>query len=201
LTADPVLHDIEVRELLLLDGLKELYNISGFKRNKVLALIKEMSLQGSTAESRMLAENLLEKLNRLQPGSPAPDFLLKAVGSEEELSLADFSGRLLYLAFFDSTNPASQSELGLAADFYDDYKDKVAFVAISVDKDIVQLTDYLGRAAIPWQVLHYAGDLNLLEDYDASSFPHFILIDDNGRVSRCPAPSPSENIQKLLDSF
>jgi hypothetical protein len=201
LMADPVLQDLEVRELLLLDGLKELYNISGFKRNKVLALIKEMSIQGSTSESRLLAENLLEKLKRLQPGSPAPDFLLTSVGSDKEFSLADFSGKLLYLAFFDSTNPASQSELGLAADFHDDYKDKVAFVAISVDKDIVQLTDYLGRASIPWLVLHYGGNLNLLEDYDASSFPHFILIDDKGQVSRCPAPSPSENIQKLFDSF
>jgi hypothetical protein len=201
LKADPVLRDLEVRELLILDGLKDLYNISGFKRARILALINEVVVKGSTPESRMLAGNLLARLKRLQPGSPAPDFLLPGINTVKEYSLADFSGKLLYLAFFESGNPASQSELGLAADFYEDYKDKVAFVAVSVDKDLLQLKDYLARAGLPWLVLYYEGNLDLLENFDANTFPHFLLIDGKGQIIRCPAPSPSENIQKLFDSI
>lgn len=200
LKADPVLKDQEVRELLMLDGLKDLYNISGFKRNRILALINEASFGGSTAESRMLAENLLSRLNRLQPGSPAPGFRLPGIKSDQQYSLSDFSGKMLYLAFFDSGNPASQSELGLVTDFYEDYKDKVAFVAVSTDKDILQLKDYLSRAELPWLILHYNGNLDLLENFDAITVPHFILIGSDGQIIRCPAPSPSENIQKLFDS-
>ncbi|MCU0370913.1 MAG: redoxin family protein, partial [Bacteroidales bacterium] len=103
--------------------------------------------------------------------------------------------------FFDSANPACQSELGLIDDFYDEFREKVNFVAISVDKDPVRLKEYLSRAGLPWQVLHYGGDLELLENYDASTFPHFLLIDAVGKIVRCPAPSPSENIQKLFGSF
>lgn len=200
LKADQVLQDIAVRELLLLDGLKELYNISGFKRVRVLDLIKEIAVNGKIADSRIIATNLLNRLKRLQPGSPAPDFILQAVSEKREYKLPDFGGKKIYLAFFESGNPASQSELALAVDFYEDYKDKVAFVAVSVDKDTGKLAEYLARENLPWLVLHYGGNLELLENYDASTFPHFLLIDEKGQIVRCPAPSPSENIQKLFDS-
>jgi len=201
LKTDPVLKDIEVRELLLLEGLKELYNVSGFKRDRVLELVDEISKNGNSAESRKLAENLLIRLNRLQPGSPAPEFKLSDFNDKKGYGLTDFSGKYIYLAFFESGNPACQSELGLITDIYKEYKDNVEFVAISVDKDPGRLAEYLRMADLPWLVLHYGGNLDLLENYDASTFPHFLLIDGKGQIVRCPAPSPSENIQKLFDSI
>lgn len=200
LKADPVLTDQELRELLLLTGLKELYNINGFRRARVVSLIREMSVNSGYETIRSLAGNLLISLRRLQNGSEAPGFSLPGVSTNGVYSLSDFKGKKLYLAFFGSDNPASQSELGLIADFYEDYKENVHFVAVSVDKDIPALKDYLARAQLPWLVLHYNGDLSLLENYDASSFPHFVLINPQGLIIRCPAPSPSENIQKLFDS-
>lgn len=200
LMADPVLGGQELRELLLLSGLKELYNVNGFKRTRVFSLIREMSVNSGFETIRTLAGNLMISLRRLQYGSEAPGFSLPDISTNRVYSLSDFKGKKLYLAFFGSDNPASQSELGLIADFYEDYKDKVHFVAISVDKDISALQDYLGRAQLPWLVLHYGGDLALLENYDANTFPHFVLINQQGQIIRCPAPSPSENVQKLFDS-
>jgi peroxiredoxin len=201
LKSDPVLKDMPVRELLLLDGLKELYNVSGFKRSRIIALINEISKTGHVYESRIYAENLITRLKRLQPGTPAPDFDLKNVSTRQDYKLSDFAGKYIYLAFFDSQNPACQSELGMISDVYDEYKNKVAFVAISVDKNVIALNDYLKRAELPWLVLNYQGNLELLEQYDATTYPHFVLINDKGMISRCPAPSPSENIHKLFGSF
>ena len=134
-------------------------------------------------------------------GQPAPDFSLPGISENKEFTLADFKGKFLYLAFFDSQNLASQSELGLINDIYEEYRNKVAFVAISVDKDMAALADYLNRAELPWTVLHYDGNLELLEQYDANTYPYFVLINDQGQIMRCPAPSPSENIQRLFSSF
>ncbi|NTV82778.1 MAG: TlpA family protein disulfide reductase [Bacteroidales bacterium] len=201
LKTDPVLDGIDIRELLLLDGLKEIYNVSGFKRNRIDYLINEIAKNGNSAESRNLASNLLVRLARLQSGSPAPDFALSGVSNKMNYRLDDFTGKYLYLAFFDSQNPACQSELGMITDIYEEYKSKVAFVAISVDKNLDDLADYLQRADLPWLVLHYEGNLELLEQYDANTYPHFLLISDKGLIVRCPAPSPSENIQKLFGSF
>ena len=202
LKKDPVLKiDSSLRELVLLCGLKELYSINGFKHDRVAALVKEIATNGSVEESRKLAENLLVRFRRLQPGTPAPDFALKNVSSQQEYRLNDFSGKKLYLAFFESDNPACQSELEQIRDIYEDYKTKVSFVAVSVDKDIPKLNDYIKRAGLPWEFHHYNGDLDLLENYDAIAFPHFVLVSDKGKIIRCPAPSPSENIRKLLEAF
>lgn len=201
LKSDPVLIDAEIRELLLLDGLKELYNVSGFKKNRITYLVSEIAKTGNSLENRDIATNLLTRFKRLQPGSPAPAFVLKDVTGKKEFSLADFAGKFVYLAFFDSQNPACQSELGMITEIYEEYRNKVAFVAVSVDKDYKALDDYLMRAELPWLVLHYGGNIGLLEEYDASTYPYFVLLNDKGQIARCPAPSPSENLQKLFGSF
>jgi thiol-disulfide isomerase/thioredoxin len=199
--ADPVLKDIDLRELLLLDGLKEVYAVSGFKRDKINALLTEIKNNGNALRSRELATHLMERLKRLQPGSLAPDFELSGVTDGRKYKLSDFSGKPVYLAFFDSQNPACLAELDSLKDICDNYRNKIAFAAISVDKDVQALTDYLGRAKPTWTVLHYMGNPDLLEDYDASTYPYFVLIDAEGRIARCPAPSPSENLEKLFSSF
>jgi len=201
LKADPVMKDVELRELLLLDGLKELYNISGFKHNRIILLMDEISRNTSSLETRKLADNIMVRLRRLQPGSPAPDFNLSGINDEKNYRLTNFRGKYIYLAFFESGNPACQSELGMITDIYEEFKNKVVFLAVSVDKDPGKLAAYLKMADLPWLVLQYGGSLELLENYDANTYPHFILIDDKGQIVSCPAPSPSENIKKLLGSI
>lgn len=201
LKTDPVLKDAGLRELLLLDGLKELYNISGFKHNRIILLVDEISRNSNSFETRKLADNLLVRLRRLQPGTPAPDFNLSGINNEKNYQLTDFRGKYIYLAFFESGNPACQSELGMITGIYEEFKDKIVFVAVAVDKDPGKLAAYLKMADLPWLVLQYGGSLELLENYDASTYPHFILIDDKGQIVSCPAPSPSENIKKLLGSI
>jgi peroxiredoxin len=201
LKADPVLKDMGTRELLLLDGLKELYNVSGFKRSRILQMVNEISENGSNPEIRKMSANVLTRFKRLSPGSPAPGFKLREVITEQEYQLSDFRGKYLYLAFFESGNPACQSELSLAGEIYDDYKEKVFFVAVSADKDTGRLREYIEKAGLPWLVLQYDGNIGLLENYDASTFPHFLLIDDKGQIVRCPAPAPSENVNKLFGSI
>jgi len=201
LKADPVLKDAGLRELLLLKGLKELYYISGFNRSGIILLVNEISGNGSSPDTRKIAENMLVRLKRLQPGSQAPEFKLSAFNTGKKYQLTDFRGKYIYLAFFESGNPACQSELGMITGIYEEFRSKVAFVAVSVDKDPGKLAAYLKAADLPWLVLQYGGNLELLENYDAIAFPHFILIDDKGQIVSCPAPSPSENIKKLLGSI
>jgi peroxiredoxin len=201
LKADPVMKDAELRELLLLDGLKDLYNVSGFNRNRIILLADEIYMNSKFGEIRQVATNVLARMKRLQPGSLAPDFVLTGFGDGNKYQLSDFKGKYLYLAFFESGNPACQSELGLITDIYKEFQNKVDFVAISVDKDRAKLADYLEKADLPWLVLTFDGNLELLENYDAIIYPYFILINDKGQIVKCPAPSPSENIKKLLGSI
>lgn len=198
---DPVIPGIETRELLLLSGMKGLYQTSGFKKDRIEFLAGDLMANSSSEDIRRIAGNLLTRFRRLQPGTPAPDFLLPEVSSGKKLGLDDFRGKYLYLAFFESVNPASQAELELIREIYDDYRQKIQFVAISVDKNMDHLIKYVKSRDLPWTILHYEGRVDLLEAYDSNTFPQFILIDDQGNLRQIPAPSPSENLRALFDSI
>jgi thiol-disulfide isomerase/thioredoxin len=201
LGADPVLKEDALKQLVLLSGLKELYNVKGFKRDRILSLIREVADSGSNEEIRQSASNLISRLGRLKRMTDAPAFTLPEVGGEKEYSLADFTGKYVYLVFFDSRNPASLAELSLITGLYEDYRNKVAFIAVSVDRSPPVISDNPNIPPGTWIVLHYDGNIELLENYDALSYPYFILINDQGKIVECPAPSPSENIQKAFDAI
>jgi hypothetical protein len=201
LKVDPVLTDLQTRELLLISGLTELVRIQGFKKERVRQLIGELASGAVSRENREIASNLLARLDRLQPGTQAPPLEGIDVVSGQRLTLSDFQGRKLYLAFFESRNPASQSELDLGGELIAKYGERVNFVAVSVDKDPQKLRDYIKASGTKWRVILHDGNPGSLEDYDATTFPHFVLIGPDGKIIRCPAPSPSENIRRMLDSF
>lgn len=201
LKADPVLQDEQLRELLLLAGLKDLYYAAGFKKERVVFLVNELKEKSASPDTRRIAGNLVRRFNRLQAGSPAPGFNLPAAGTARKFKLADFSGKPVYLAFFRSDIPACQAELEMARSFDKDYLERIHFIAISADRDPETLDRYLESRDLPWLTLYYDGKIDLLEAYDASTFPQFILIDENGNISRSPAPSPSEDILRIFDGF
>jgi hypothetical protein len=201
MAADPVLQDRGLQELVLLTGLKELYSVSGFNKTRILQLVGDISTNSTNDDIRLMAVNLLSRFNRLKPGSPAPEFTLPAIGGSKLYGLDDFKGKYLYLAFVDSRNPASLAELALISPIYDKFHNKVNFIAVSVDQDPNALE---GNPNIPegtWTLLHYNHNLDLLESYDAIAYPSFVLIDGQGRIVRCPAPSPSEDIGSILQAF
>ncbi len=116
------------------------------------------------------------------------------------MTLSDFSGKRTYLMFFSVRNPASQSEMALAREIIMEYGQTVNFVAVSVDEDPSLVRDFAGQEDLLWQILMFGGTPDMLENFDATTLPHFLLIGPDGNIVRCPAPSPSENIRKLLDA-
>lgn len=198
LAADPVLGSRELRELLLLQGLKDLYGMSGFKKNRITGLIHALETGSDFAKIREVASGLLVRLNRLQPGTPAPALHAFALESGEKITLEDFAGRKIYLVFFSAQNAASLAELALARDLIATYGEQVSFLAVSVDRDPELVRNMPGREDILWEMVMFDGTPDMLEDFDATTLPHFLLIGPDGKIVRCPAPSPSENVAQLL---
>jgi len=40
-------------------------------------------------------------------------------------------------------------------------------------------------------MLYYGGDVNLLETYEVTSIPHYVLIDPEGKIIESPAQRPA----------
>lgn len=200
LDQDPVLKDDYLKELVLLSSLKELSKTPGFKKPNILAVIGQIKDQSNYKSNREIASNLVQRINWLQPGTQAPEFILTGTDGEVH-RLSDFKGKYTYLGFFISQSPSCQVEIDQQSRLYDDFRDKVNFISISADQDINTLKDYTRKKNISWTVLHYDDDYDLLYRYDVRTFPIYLLIDPSGKIYCNPAPMPTENILQMLEGI
>lgn len=203
LEADTILRKVQLRELVLLKGLLEMYNSPNYEKGKVLVVMKAIQENTKFPENKVVANGIVHMLTKLLPGSPAPDFKLLALG-QKEVTMADFRGKLVVLNFWTTYCQGCISEMDKMKSLYDKYKDRVNFVSISADKDYWK-TDYFIslKKDFVWNFLHIGTDYNLIKEYDVRSYPLFVIIDQDGKILQCPADLPSNGLdvalQKLLN--
>lgn len=198
LIQDPFLADERLSEFFLLGNLKSLYGHPDIPGKQIKELIRQLGKETRYREHKIISENLLLRLNRLMPGTSAPHFELPT-DNKSAVTLEDFRGKPLYLGFFLSDNPTCRIELETLSGVVNEFGDRFNVLCISADKQKKDLEDYLKNFDFPWNTVHYNNDISLLEQYDATTYPLFILLDENGRIISYPAPRPSEGLSGYMN--
>ncbi len=133
------------------------------------------------------------------PGQPAPAFSLPDTEGEV-LALADLAGKYVYIDFWATWCGPCRAEFDDYRQLVKDYKGRnVAFMSISVDKDIEAWKKMVAEEAFDWIQLHDA--INMNDDYLVRYIPSFILIDTEGKIIAPRAPRLSdESLRGMLDA-
>jgi thiol-disulfide isomerase/thioredoxin len=203
LARDERLANDTLRELVLLNGLYELYGAAGYKEESVLDLLDSLAAKTKIDAHVEMARNIRNSLSHLRKGTIAPDFeLLDAHGVKKKLS--DFEGKHLYLTFWAHTCPPCSKEIGVLVDIAEKYGDQVAFVNISLGKEETKMKEFLSRsdpAEELWHDLVSKESETIRAAYKIESLPSFVLIDTAGRILKAPAEPPSGNIEKTFSNI
>lgn len=200
ISRDPLLSDRALAEYFLLLNLKDLYFLPDFRKENVIGILRELAKTSSFPRHRQIAENIINEVTKLSKGYPAPPFSLP--GPEgDQTSLESLKGQNTFLFFFRSDSPVCLHEMDIIEQQMKDYGPNVEVVGISADHGIGTLRDLVGRKNYSFKMLHYGGDLDLLEDYEARTFPLFLILDRNANIYRYPAPWPSENAAAVLSEM
>lgn len=194
---DTFLSSRRMTEFFLLSNFKSLYGHPDIPRMQVIGLIRELGRVTQYAMHTNITNNLVEKLNRLNPGTEAPPFTLPSSGGGF-VSLQDFRGKYLYLGFFLSGNPTSMLELDQLAKLLQGSVNNLQALLVSADKNEKEAYRFAIENDYPWMTLHYDDDISLLEEYDATTYPLFILISPEGKIVSYPAPRPSEDLETFI---
>jgi len=140
------------------------------------------------------------KINKLKPGSPAPNFTLKDLDGKS-VSLSDFKGKVVYIDFWGIyCSPCLAEIKNYAPLLKKKYADKdVVFLNICIDTD--SENDWQRKV----KEVNFEG-VNLIvtnrsinpviKDYNISGIPHYILIDRQGNIVSATALRPSRLSQK-----
>jgi len=191
---DSLVKNEVIRELVFLKGMKEIYYTNAYNKDNIIYLLTKFSLKTKFKEHKQIAINLITSFNTLKIGNKAPDFNFKSMKGDI-FSLSSFQGKYTYLGFFTTWCTACVAENELIAELKKKFGDKINFVSISTDKQVLNLNYYLEKHKYDWYFLHYGNNNEILEKYEILTYPVFILLDANGAILNYPALKPSENIE------
>ena len=197
---------VEIKSVILNDVVDEIarerkLNYAGSVYSK-LSSLESMHTSASVGLIRKKLDETVTN-TRFNKGMPAFDFKLMDPG-KSMYNLSSFRGKKIYIDISASWcgpcisgilawNKLVEQNAG---------NDNVAFVSLSIDDREETWTEFLKKYSIKGIQL-FSGNggfkSRFAADYNIAAIPHFILIDEVGKIIKYSAPGPeSEEIHELL---
>jgi len=194
---DPLLRNEQVRELAVLEALRESYYDAAYDRTHVRHMVEQLGRTTRFDDHRRLAESLVASFARHEEGGALPSTVLPDV-DRQLVDLDSLRGKWIYLSFVRVNDPNSIAELETMAFFRDSiyaHHPDVEFVSISCDREFQKMYHLLRNSRrgphYNWTWLHFDGDYRLLEQYGVVSYPTFVLINPQGEKVYDATPTPA----------
>lgn len=200
---NPLLKNEQVRELAALQALKEMYFTKGYDREWVKRMTQSLGAKTKFVEHKDLArrlETLWSEESEEQSLAKRLTFDLPDV-DRNRVSLDHFRGKWVYLSFVRTGDPNSIKEIETMAHLRDTVYGKypeVVFVSVVCDREFQKMYHFLKNsrrgARCNWTWLHFDGDYEMLERWQVTSYPTFVLLDPEGRRVYDYTPAPASGI-------
>ncbi len=196
LSNDPFLEGEQLRELVMIRGLGELFYNKEYAEESVLVVLDSIRTQSQFPDNSVVANNVYAHLTKLREGSPAPDFSLYNQYNEL-VTLDDFKGKYVYLDFWATWCKPCLTEMTVMTDLYKKYGEDIEFVSISIDPHQKSMVGFLNQhPEYEWTFLHFGNHKDIRSDYNIRSVPSYFLIDPEGNLLQSPALPPSSPIER-----
>ena len=114
-----------------------------------------------------------------------------------EIALSDFSDKPMALLFFNTTEIEASKSVRILQKYYDNYKEKINFVNISVIDGVTEtkedIKEFLERNNITIPVL-YDTEYLAKNEYKIESIPTFVFINKNNEIINTISTDINEDV-------
>ena len=200
---DPMLDNEQVRELVMIQALKESYYDARYDRPSVKRMLQGIARESKFEEHRKLAKAIMnsEYSDYSDNSGNLESHFCLPNAEKETVCLDDFRGKWVYIAFVRVNDPNCLKEIETMAHFRDSLRVKnpdVELVGISCDREFQKMYHFLKNsrrgARCNWTWLHFDGNYDLLRRYGVVSYPFFLLLDPQGQPFYSYTPAPASGI-------
>ncbi len=201
LGADTLFRNQAFREMLLLKHIYDSYYAGYIDVGRATLLLDDAVNSASDSRLRTMAVGISAKINYLRQGSPAPTFTLRNFKGKE-VSLEDFKGKFVYLAFLHTENYACLKDMPALNAIQDRFKKDLVVLGVITNENQDNAESYFKKSKFSWIPLPFTFGQKIVFDYNISVLPSYFLINPEGKMSLSPAPKPDENFDKVyIDIF
>lgn len=118
----------------------------------------------------------------LKPGSPAPDFKFKSIGTGEQSTLGNMKGNPVLLVFIQTACGSCQREMGFLKEM-NASGTAIDVLVIFIDVKEMDFKGYIKQHGLPFKFA-WDGDSSISEEYGVSFAPASFLIDKEGNIAK-----------------
>lgn len=190
---DSILRNEQLREIVAVKILGELWQYPGFIKDNITKILLDISTQSKFSEIKIMAENQLQNLTGFETGKTAPVFTLQDFNNST-INLSNYTGKFVLLFFFKSSCVACINEMDVLKDIASNFSGKLEIIGVSLDMNPLQTKHFLENKNYNFSFAHFDFNYDLLDGFKIRSVPFFILFDKGGKISRYPAAFPSERL-------
>ncbi|MCX6287475.1 MAG: TlpA disulfide reductase family protein [Bacteroidetes bacterium] len=202
LAEDSIIKPEQLRELVLLKSLMEMYNSSPDDQKKIIEVLNSIEHQSIIQQNRLIAKNLKQTLTNLQPGTHAPTFQLRNRDNTGSVKLDSLRGKIVVLNFWTSYCTGCTNEMELIKPMVEKFKEKLVFVSVSSEYYWTRMQLFLNmKKDWNWTFLHIGDQIGILKAYDVRSLPLFIIIDKDGNIYKYAAGFPSNGLENSIEQL
>ncbi len=195
---DTVLRNEQLREMVMIKSLGEIYHHRDFKQGNIIRILSYIATSSKFREHRIIASNLIFISTRFDKGMMAPDFSLADQNGGMH-SIQRYQGKYLYLAFFTSNCIPCLAEFKYLASIYPSLINNLEVLAVSLDPNPQKMWKVMDQQKYPWPVVHFGNDYELTDRYNIRSCPFFILIAPDGSFDTYGARQPSSQFKAWFE--
>lgn len=137
-------------------------------------------------------------LPKVEAAEVAPDFAFTDLATGKVLKLSDLRDKPVYLNFWATWCPPCVRELPHIQTKYEQYKDRMHFVAISVDRDQEAPAQYILRKGYTF-LSGYGNEQEISNLYQIEAIPLSLIIGTDGNIIAKTVGSMDEaDLEKFL---
>ncbi len=194
---DTLLRNEKIRELAFLCNFNDLYNFPRFRKDALIEILQQMSVQSDFKEHREAAASFIYNHRRFGIGADAPS--LKGVDCQGNIFDADsLSHKYVIVSFVKLWCQKCLSDIKLIDKMIAPYRDEMELLVVSLDDD-PDARAWLCRNYGSLATIVYVGaDAAFVRDWQVKSFPMNVILDAEGRYLRYPASQPLEGLELEL---
>ena len=186
---DATLRNPQIRELVAIQGISEVYNGKDYPRTNMVTILDSIARFGLYKSNRFIAKRIIERLTELAPGMKAPSFEI-VVNSKDTVRLSSYADKYVYFQFIDPMLQESKKQVELLKPLYVKYGNTIRFVTIIDVHNELDKEQKAYYSSIPWEKHFLAYNDPIFKSYMVKSFPSYVLIDEVGVLHSYPAAGP-----------
>ena len=192
---DSIVFSTEIKKLVFVQGLNELFQLKQPNKNYLLSLLSEAKEIEKSPEILASIDAIIVHYSRFDIGNKPAELTLMDARNKNEINLSKINGKAIYFCYYPLFNQLTQQEIIFLKGIYKKYQTKIEFIVVT-DADESTIAAVAKNLALPFPIASASSaNINISSWLERKDVINYMLIDSSGKIYQAPAEGPETGVE------